>query len=354
MSAKADAADPALLTHGSELLPSVMVDAYNAELRSANGFLGDRASKGAFRAILDDWRERVSKMGEDPIGEHSSDEIGKKQMEKILLEGDPEAAGIIQGVIEDFAHDFVVVIRRFLRLKAWKDTERIVIGGGLRQGRIGELVIGRTAVLLKAEGIDTELHPIRHDSDHAGLLGCAHLVPSWMLSGHDSVLAVDIGGTNIRAGIVRLHNRKQPDLSQAEVTALLLWKHGDESPSRDDAVQQLNELLLDLIKQARKERLSLAPFVGIGCPGVIRADGSIDRGAQNLPGNWETKSFNLPRLVREAIPRIGEHETVVLLHNDAVVQGLSQLPFMQDITHWGVMTMGTGLGNAHFTNRHCK
>ena len=39
------------------------------------------------------------------------------------------------------------------------------------------------------------------------------------------------------------------------------------------------------------------------------------------------------------------------MHNDAVVQGLSELPFMQDVKHWGVLTIGTGLGNAHFTNR---
>jgi hypothetical protein len=39
------------------------------------------------------------------------------------------------------------------------------------------------------------------------------------------------------------------------------------------------------------------------------------------------------------------------MHNDAVVQGLSELPFMQDVRHWGVLTIGTGLGNAHFTNR---
>ena len=55
--------------------------------------------------------------------------------------------------------------------------------------------------------------------------------------------------------------------------------------------------------------------------------------------------------MREAIPRIGDHDTVVVMHNDAVVQGLSELPFMQDVEHWGVLTIGTGLGNACFTNR---
>ena len=36
---------------------------------------------------------------------------------------------------------------------------------------------------------------------------------------------------------------------------------------------------------------------------------------------------------------------------DAVVQGLSEVPFMQDVERWGVLTIGTGLGNARFTNR---
>jgi len=39
------------------------------------------------------------------------------------------------------------------------------------------------------------------------------------------------------------------------------------------------------------------------------------------------------------------------VHNDAVVQGLSEVPYMQDVTHWGVVTIGTGLGNARYTNR---
>jgi hypothetical protein len=41
---------------------------------------------------------------------------------------------------------------------------------------------------------------------------------------------------------------------------------------------------------------------------------------------------------------------LVLMHNDAVVQGLSELPFMRDVKHWGVLTIGTGLGNVSFTN----
>ena len=42
------------------------------------------------------------------------------------------------------------------------------------------------------------------------------------------------------------------------------------------------------------------------------------------------------------------------MHNDAMVQGLSERPFMDDVEHWGVLTIGTGLGNARFTNRNGK
>ena len=40
------------------------------------------------------------------------------------------------------------------------------------------------------------------------------------------------------------------------------------------------------------------------------------------------------------------------MHNDAVVQGLSEVPNMHDVERWAVLTIGTGLGNAHYTNRH--
>jgi predicted NBD/HSP70 family sugar kinase len=351
MADSSDTPPPALLAHGAEQLSLVTVETYNAELRTPDGFIGDRASKRAFQTILDEWRERMRKAGEDPLGDAPSDELSKKQLDKLLADGDAEAAGVIHGAIEEFAQEFSTVVRRLLRLKCWKDTERIVVGGGLRQSRIGELAIGRAAVLLKANGQDIELKPIRHDPDHAGLIGSVQLVPAWILAGHDSILAVDIGGSNIRAGIVELNTKKKADFSDAAVGRFELWRHAEDNPKREDAVERLIGMLKDLIKRAGKDGLALAPFVGIGCPGVIEADGSIDRGGQNLPGNWEHKSFNLPHLVREAIPRIGDHDTVVVMHNDAVVQGLSELPFMQDVDHWGVLTIGTGLGNACFTNR---
>ena len=343
---------PTIATHGASRLPLVDVDSYNVELKDDEGFLGDRASKGAFRAIIENWRKPLRKAGNDPFGDEPSDDINKKKLDSLLVEGDPEAAGILQGAIEDFSQELALVIRRFLKLKAWRDTERIVVGGGFRASRVGELAIGRASVILKADKVPIDLLPVRNNPDEAGLLGAAHLAPRWMFEAHDAILAVDIGGTNIRAGVVALNLKKAPDLSKAAVWKFELWRHGDEKKlKREDAIDELIGMLEGLIARAGKEGLRLAPFIGIGCPGIIEADGTIDRGAQNLPGNWESSRFNLPLSLHDAIPTIGKHETTVLLHNDAVVQGLSEAPFMGDVTHWGALTIGTGLGNARFTNR---
>jgi hypothetical protein len=343
---------PSIAEHGASRLPAVEVDSYNIELKDDEGFIGDRASKGAFRDLIENWRKSVRKAGEDPFGDEPSDTIPKKTLDALLTKGEPEAGGIVHGAIEDFSQELALVIRRYLKTKGWKDTERIVIGGGFRGSRVGELVIGRTAVILKADKVDVELLPVRNDPDEAGLIGAAHLAPKWLFQAHDAILAVDIGGTNIRAGVVQLNLKKAADLSKAAVWKFELWRHGDEKKvDREGAIKKLVDMLDKLADRAKKDGVKLAPFIGIGCPGVISKDGSIERGAQNLPGNWESSRFHLPGAIYEKIPRIGGDEVAILMHNDAVVQGLSEAPFMQGVKRWGVLTIGTGLGNARFTNR---
>jgi hypothetical protein len=337
--------------HGAARLPSVDIDSFNVELKDDDGFLGDRASKGAFRKILDSLRKPLQKAGEDPLGKKAAQDLGKSELDEALVGDDIVAAALVHGAIEEFAQELAYVTGRFLKTKAWADTERIVVGGGFRQSRVGEIAIARTDVILKGEGHKVDLVPIRFHPDEAGLIGCLHLAPSWIFEGFDSILAVDIGGTNIRCGVVETRWKKASDLSKAEVWKSDLWRHADDEPTREGAVKRLVKMLKELILAADTEGLKLAPFIGISCPGVINKDGSIEKGAQNLPGNWESSKFNLPASLVEAIPAIGDHDTAILMHNDGVAQGLSEVPFMQDVTHWGVLTIGTGLGNARFTNR---
>jgi len=272
-----------------------------------------------------------------------------------LKEGDVDSAAVIQSAIEDYAQELALVVRRFLKAKAWAGTERIVMGGGFRESRIGELAIARAGLILKADGIKTDLAMIRNDPDQAALIGSLHLAPAWIFTGHDSILAIDIGGTNIRAGVVLPNVAKAGDLTKAAVWKSEKWRHADEEKlSREKVVDELIGMLKDLMKRANKEGYKLAPFIGIACPGKIEEDGSIAKGAQNLPGNWESSRFNLPARLAEAIPSIDDHAITILMHNDAVVQGLSEVPFMRDVTRWGVLTIGTGLGNVRFTNRASK
>src|SRR5580704_1339763 len=79
--ARAEMAEDTLTTsgigrHGATRLPSVDVDSFNIELKDDDGFLGDRASKGAFRKILDTLRKPLKKNGDDPLGKKAAEAIG--------------------------------------------------------------------------------------------------------------------------------------------------------------------------------------------------------------------------------------------------------------------------------------
>ncbi|WP_052402868.1 ROK family protein [Muricoccus aerilatus] len=354
------------LEHGAKELPYVRLDTYNAELSdpSGEGFLGDRASNRAFSAILEDWRERARRGGgdADPLegtaGENiPTEKIDRTDLDALLHAADqaPEAAGLVHSAIEDFAQEMTAVIRRFLRLPGWRGTERIAVGGGFLEARIGLMAVGRVAILLKAGGEQIQLVPVSRHPDEAALCGAAHLAPPELLAGTDAVLAVDIGGTNLRVGLVELGLKEAPDLSRAHVVAVERWRHADEASDRDGAVARIAGMLGELAERARREKLSLAPFVGVGCPGLIASDGTIKCGGQNLPGgNWEGDEFNLSTQLAEAVSSIIGRPFQVVVHNDAVVQGLSETHGMQGVKHWGVLTIGTGLGNARFTNRPSK
>src|SRR5690242_14549109 len=146
--APADAPPAAPLAHGGRVLPAVTVDTYNEELRDEEGFVGDRASRRAFRSILADWRERLKEHGEDPFDGAPMEEISKSKLDKMMQGDDPVQAALVHTVVEEFSAELATVVRRFLRLPSWKGTGRIVLGGGLIASRIGELAMGRASIML--------------------------------------------------------------------------------------------------------------------------------------------------------------------------------------------------------------
>lgn len=340
-----------LMPHGAKTLPAATVENYNLDIKHQGEILNGKVRKGAFLEIIDRIRDYTARLGDDPLGDQATADIGKKQLGNILKGDEPEPAAVVQSAIDQFAKDIAEVLQRYLKNKGWSGVERIVVGGGFKEGVVGERTIAAASLILKAQGIRVELAPIKHHPDEAGLIGALQLMPSWMFAGHDAILAADIGGSNIRAGVVLPQLKEAKNLSQARVWKSDLWRHADEKVRRTKAVDWLIETLKDFIERAEKDGLKLAPFIGVGCPGVIEADGTISRGGMNLPGgNWDDQRFNLPKVLASAIPKIGDHDTVVVMHNDAVVQGMSQRPFMADVKRWAVITIGTGLGNASFSN----
>ena len=340
------------LTHGGLKRPSVTINGYSLELHDGDGFVGDSVSRVAYSEMLDTWRKLYRRIsGLDPLGTKPTRDISKKRLDE-LLRGNGKAAAIISAASEDYAWQLARVVRRFLKHPSWQGVRRIVVGGGFQQSLVGELAIDRAAELLYQESGRVHLMTLRHHPDEGGLIGWVHLAPPELLTCCDGFMAVDIGGTNVRCGIVRPRLHKAPDLSDVRVMGLEKWSHaGDgEAKHRDGLMQGVADMLKKLARQAKKKGLSLAPFVGVACPGIINEDGSISAGAQNLPGNWETARFNLAHDLSQRLPQVDGQAVQVRLHNDAVVQGLSELPFMQGVKRWAVLTVGTGLGNASYIN----
>ena len=343
-----------LARHGVMLLPQIKIESYSLELRDDDGFVGDAASQTAFRELLDRWRRRLrTRRGKDPLGRVPSEDIAKSELDKAIhpRRDKDEASDLVHAAIEEFSEELMQVVRRYMRQKSWRKVQRIVLGGGFPGSDVGEHALLQAATLLHCTDSPVQLARLSHEVDDGGLIGWVHLAPPAMLENYEAILAVDIGGTNVRCGLVQTRRGKAPDLSRARVVRRHKWRHADDQPPRKLLVQGIADMLHELIAHARKKKIALAPFVGIACPGLIREDGSIARGAQNMPGDWTSEHFHLPSELARMLPPIDDCEVLALMHNDAVVQGLSELPFMQDVKHWAVLTIGTGLGNASYTNR---
>ena len=336
--------------HGQRTLPHVTVDNYSLELRDAKGLLGDQASETAFREILKGWRQTLEQAGPDVFGAKPAEELSKDELDRIAASGDTEAARVVALAVDEFSGRLACVIENFMQHEEWRDVQRIVIGGGFKESGIGRLAIKLASHRLAGQGRQVELRPLRHAADDGGLAGWAQLLPSGHRAGNkgQAFLAVDIGGTNVRCGIVECSG---DEIATARVTQREKWRHADDDAPQNDLVEGIVDMLGRLIAHADQHGIRLSPFIGVGCPGVIRSDGSIERGAQNLPGDWERASFHLPRRLCENISKIDGEPTLILMHNDAVVQGLSELPYTRDVDRWAILTIGTGLGNAVFTNR---
>jgi hypothetical protein len=123
----------------------VEINSFNIKLKDDEGF---RATAPARALSVISWTNGGSRYANPAkilFGKEPSENISKKVLDAILVGDDAEAAAVVQSAIEEFAQELAYVTRRFLKTKAWQKTGRIVVGGGFRDSRLGELAIARAA-----------------------------------------------------------------------------------------------------------------------------------------------------------------------------------------------------------------
>src|SRR5690606_224497 len=171
------------------------------------------------------------------------------------------------------------VVQVLMAQPGWKGVDRIVLGGGFPEHQTGGLAMRRAIRLLELADTGVSLLPLRHDPDEGGLLGWSPLLPQ-EVQRYDAFLAVDIGGTTLRCGIVEHRLRRDPTGGRGRVLESMVWRHKTDRPGREGAVRRTAAMPNGRAGLGRPMGPNLAPFVGPGWPGTIEPDGSISAGAQ--------------------------------------------------------------------------
>src|SRR3954454_11337185 len=91
-----------------------------------------------------------------------------------------EAIAVIQNAIEEYAQELALVVRRFLKAKAWDGTEFIAMGGGFRDRLNHERTNARPNLILSADAPKVDSVRLHNDPAEAALIGSLHLAPAWI------------------------------------------------------------------------------------------------------------------------------------------------------------------------------
>jgi glucokinase len=148
-----------------------------------------------------------------------------------------------------------------------------------------------------------------------------------------AVIAVDLGGTNLRSALVRsdgeIFERRKESTRASDG-----WKH---------VVRRLIGQIEALRQRAAAEGIQVAA-VGVGAPGVIRADQGTVVKSPNFP-DWN----NLPlrKLLEDAL------SIPVVIENDANAAALGEQwrGAGRDVASMILLTLGTGVGGGIILNK---
>jgi glucokinase len=141
-----------------------------------------------------------------------------------------------------------------------------------------------------------------------------------------TIIGIDMGGTNIRAGSV-----KNDSLSS------ILSQRINSKGSIEEVLQELFDLADQLISPETKA-------IGIGVPGLVNEEQSVVYDVVNIP-SW--KEVPLQQLMQQ------RYQLPVLINNDANCFALGEFYFGKGKGHDSMigLTIGTGLGSGIIINK---
>lgn len=141
-------------------------------------------------------------------------------------------------------------------------------------------------------------------------------------------LGLDLGGTNIKAGVVDEHGRVRA---------------ADSVPTPDDSPDVVIDAMIDLATAVAKSagiRIGDVACVGIGSPGLLDLDRGVVIALPNLPG-WEEQPLRDRIAQRTGRPVILENDANAAAFGEFWV-GAGRDP---SIRHMVMLTLGTGIGS---------
>lgn len=141
-------------------------------------------------------------------------------------------------------------------------------------------------------------------------------------------IGVDVGGTNLRVGLVR---------AGGEIA--VLKKESTEALHPEKLLNQLEKMIRGLLAEADQEVCS----IGIGWPGPVDHERKLIRQTPNIKG-FDDFPIGKELEARLSLP--------IHLDNDAKCAGLAEFRFgaAKGLTDFVLLTFGTGIGGVIFSN----
>ncbi len=309
-----------------------------------------------------------------------------------LLKGNSEAKSAAKFILRQMGEDGGRGIETLIKGTAykeswtekernyWKGLEAMIIGGGVSEGKTGEVLIqGMRRYLDKRSLSHLNLHQARFPGKEAGFIGAVaniidNILKEKFPTGTEEVgvIGIDLGRDKIGMGLLRIN----PKTGGAIKTKEKIWTYSYSikmpyreklntfkdsyreytsqekklgEKIRDEIICQIVNLIINALRFAARQNLILSRHIGIGSPGETSASGYLVGSTHYLPLFQKKDGFWFKREVEEKLERRGYRGFEVHIVNDGIAAGLANLRFGLDFFRlkkgkYGFLGPGSGLG----------